>query len=51
MNYHLDDAAYTEGREAFEIGLTLSHCPYERNSNCWHLWIAGYSAAEFNLLR
>ncbi len=49
MEYHLEDKPYTDGRVAFETGAGLESNPHEYNSNEWHLWIAGYSAAEFNL--
>ncbi|PXW28244.1 Rmf/CrpP family protein [Paraburkholderia caballeronis] len=36
-----------EGREAFERGMAVSHCPYPQNSSALLTWIRGYQNAAF----
>lgn len=44
----LNDVEWRSGFRAYCHGFPLDYCPFERYSEAWHLWISGYSAAEFN---
>lgn len=36
-----------EGREAFEMGMSLDHCPYSQSSAAFSTWLRGYCNASF----
>jgi len=45
---NLIDFEWRRGYRAYVKGFGVEHCPYKKNSNKWHLWISGHSAAQFN---
>lgn len=42
------EVSYFLGKNACREGLPLDKCPFPKYENDWHLWMAGYSAVEFN---
>lgn len=40
-----------QGKEAFETGKTLKHCPYEKGSDEWMAWTSGFDLAGFDAQR